>query len=111
MDKLKKTIELIGSHQNVLSHYVVDPGVNLTTQEMFDVLIKEIERLTDLNKAKGALIKAQAKKIGMLLKEKEWLLGTYALDVYIGGDRLDDHELDNYKNEILENMRQALEEK
>ena len=44
MDKLKKTIELIGSHQNVLSHYVVDPGVNLTTQEMFDVLIKEIEQ-------------------------------------------------------------------
>ena len=47
MDKLKKTIELIGSHQNVLSHYVVDPGVNLTTQEMFDVLIKEIERLRE----------------------------------------------------------------
>ena len=45
MDKLKKTIELIGSHQNVLNHYVVDPGVNLTTREMFDVLIKEIERL------------------------------------------------------------------
>ncbi len=34
---------------------------------------KEIERLVDLNKVKGALIKAQAKKIGVLLKEKEWL--------------------------------------
>ncbi len=44
MDKLKKTIELIGSHQDVLSHYVVGPGVNLTVKEMFDVLIKEIEQ-------------------------------------------------------------------
>jgi len=71
---------------------------------------KEIERLPDLNKVKSALIKAQAKKIGMLLKEKEWLLEAYALDVYIGNDRLDDHEVDDYKNEILENMQQALKE-
>ena len=85
MDKLKKTI-----------------------QEMFDALIKEIERLTALNKAKGALIKAQVKKIGMLLKEKEWILETYVLDVYIGNDRLDG--ADDYKNEILENMQQALKE-
>ena len=71
---------------------------------------KEIERLADLNKAKGALIKAQAKKIWMLWKEKEWLLEAYALDVYIGNDRLDDHKLDDYKNEILEEMQQALKE-
>ena len=57
MDKLKKTIELIESHQNTLDHYVVDPGVNLTVKEMFDVLIIEIERLR---------------------KEKEWLINGWA---------------------------------
>ena len=51
MDKLKKTIELIESHQNTLGIYVVDPCVNLTVKEMFDVLISEIERL------RGAIIK------------------------------------------------------
>ncbi len=75
-----------------------------------DIIYKEIERLADLNKAKGALIKAQAKKIWMLWKEKEWLLEAYALDVYIGNDRLDDHKLNDYKNEILEEMQQVLKE-
>jgi hypothetical protein len=52
--------------------------MNKITSEHIDVLEdmvenkdKEIERLTDLNKAKGALIKSQAKKIGQLLKEVE----------------------------------------
>ena len=35
---------------------------------------KEIERVIDINKARKALTKAQGKKIGQLLKEKEWLI-------------------------------------
>ena len=55
MDKLKKTIELIESYQNILDHYVVDPGVKLTVREMFETLLAEIEQLK---------------------KEKEWLMTT-----------------------------------
>ncbi len=56
MDKLKKTIELIESHQNPLDHYVVDPGVNLTVKEMFDVLMTEIERLKEIITLKDKLL-------------------------------------------------------
>jgi len=60
---------------------------------------QEIERLSDLNKAKGALIKAQAKKIGSLLKGNEWLINQLA---YISRK---DGEL------IVEEMQHALKDK
>jgi len=86
MDKLKKTIELIESHQNPLDHYVVDPGVNLTVKEMFDVLIIEIEQLR---------------------KEKEWLANKvirmgFMLDILPFGER---------KKVLTEEMQQALKER
>lgn len=68
---------------------------------------KEIERLTDLNKAKGALIKAQAKAIGRLLKEKEWLLNGWVKKTPL----VDDDETQKiYKNALIARMQQALKE-
>lgn len=66
---------------------------------------KEIERLTDINKAKGALIKAQAKKIGNLLKEKEWLIEL----LY---DKICETSISLiiYKNTIEKIMQQALKD-
>ena len=73
-------------------------------KEINDEKDKEIERLTDLNKAKGALIKAQAKKIGMLLKEKEWLLEE-AITLY---DLW--HDVSCGDEDIKHKMQQALKE-
>ncbi len=56
------------------------------------------------------ICKAQAKKIGMLLKEKEWLINHYAKDMVIDNDRLDDHSIDDFKKEIIEDMQQVLKE-
>ena len=87
MDKLKKTIELIGSHQTTLDHYVVDPGVKLTVKEMFDVLISEIEQLR---------------------KEKEWLLHDSAQSEYWNSDRT---TLEKCRERIIMRMQLTLKEK
>ncbi|KKL47668.1 hypothetical protein LCGC14_2333270 [marine sediment metagenome] len=111
MDKLKKTIELIESHQNTLGIYVVDPCVNLTVKEMFDVLISEIERL------RGAIIKTVQdaevreekldKEIEQLRKEKEWLIHDNAQSEYWCSGRT---TLEKCRERIIMRMQQALKE-
>lgn len=61
---------------------------------------KEIDRLTEVNSAKSALIKAQAKKIANLLKEKEWLIARY---VFALGTRKTD-----CRKQLIDDMQQAL---
>ena len=116
MDKLKKTIELVGSHQNVLSHYVIDPGVNLTTQEMFDVLIKEIEQYkhtlthnTKEIKLLTAEIDSKDEKIERLEKEKEWL-AEELIELYERYTTTD-MTTEEMKKMLFEEMQQALKEK
>ena len=72
--------------------------------EMLDKKDEEIERLSDLNKVKNALIKAYAKKIGMLLKEKEWLIDRATQAQFLTG-------LDGRRKQLINKMQQALKEK
>ncbi len=71
---------------------------------------EEIKRLTDLNKAKSALIKAQAKKIGMLLKEKEWLLEQYCKMKWPDGWICEWETEEGYKKRAENHLQQALKE-
>ncbi len=52
----------------------------------------------------------QKKTIEQLKKEKEWLINHYAKDMVIDNDRLDDHSIDDFKKEIIEDMQQVLKE-
>ncbi len=47
-------------------------------------------------------------EIEQLEKEKEWLIHHYAKDMIIDNDRLDNHGIDDFKKEIIEEMQQAL---
>ncbi len=81
--------------------------------KIYSVFEKDIycnNPVTKGNKVDIYIRDAVDKEIERLWKEKEWLLEAYALDVYIGNDRLDDHKLNDYKNEILKEMQQALKE-
>ena len=84
---------------------ILMPGVT----KIIETKEKEIEQLTDLNKAKGALIKAQAKKIGQLLKEKEWVIESYAYTRNLLGREIETSNK-RFKQEIIKEMQQALKE-
>jgi len=103
LDKKDKEIEQY--KHTWLEHHVKE--IKLLTAEI-DKKDEEIEQLSDLNKAKGALIKAQAKKIGMLRKEKEWLL-TECARIYIdNGFTIE--TMDAAKKWLINTMQQSLKE-
>ena len=97
-----KEIEL---YKHTLEHDTKE--IKLLTAEI-DQKDEEIERLSDLNKAKSALIKAQAKAIGRLLKEKEWLINDYTVFIY---GNIDGTSIEEGRKRILEAMQQALKER
>ena len=74
----------------------------LTTKQ-----IKEIEQLTDVNKAREALTKAQGKKIKRLLKEKGWLIENYVKTLY---GQMGEYTKKEYKIILTDAMQQALKE-
>ena len=84
-----------------------------------DIAYKEIERLKkDLRSTVGGRSAAGLALAGQniklieencqLEKEKEWLVHHYAKDMVIDNDRLDDHGINDFKNEIIEEMQEAL---
>ena len=87
MDRLEELRELYDSHRKIkLCHYYINPGIEISTDEMIGELFEKIERLK---------------------KEKEWLIKQSAKTLKISDD---DYSEILYQAYIKREMQRALKE-